>query len=48
VLKGDNVIDWIRGWWITWRLRRTDRETYDWLANYQHDPDDFVDAPRPE
>lgn len=41
------MFDWIRGWWITFQLWLRDRETYDFLANYRHDPDDFADAPRP-
>jgi hypothetical protein len=41
------MIDWIRGWYITIHMWLFDRETYNFLANYKFDPDDFVEAPRP-
>jgi hypothetical protein len=39
--------NWIHGWWVTYQIWRHDRETYRFLVSYKHNPDDFVDAPRP-
>jgi hypothetical protein len=41
------MMAWIRGWWATYQLWRHDRETYDFLANYTLDTDDFGEVPRP-
>lgn len=41
------MFEWIRSWWITFQLWRTDRETYNFLVNYRLDPDDLVEASRP-
>jgi hypothetical protein len=37
----------IRGWWATFQVWRHDREAYDFLANYEYDPDDFGEVQRP-
>lgn len=39
---------WLRGWYETARMWLFDRDTYRFLRDYKFDPDDFVDAPRPE
>ena len=41
------MIDWIRGWWITFQIWRHDRDTYRYLAEYRYNPDDMMEAPRP-
>jgi hypothetical protein len=46
VLRG--TIDWIRGWWTTWQVwSHADAEQREILLG-KHDPDDFVEAERPE
>lgn len=42
------VISWLNGWAETLRIMIFDRETYRFLRDYQMEPGDFVEAPRPE
>ncbi len=43
------MFNWIRSWWITWRVwRNADVEQRRILTSHPFDPDNFVDAPRPE
>lgn len=41
------MLEWIRGWWETFLIWAFDRETYRALTK-PFDPDDFVEAKRPE
>lgn len=43
------MFSWIRGWWITWHVRRSlTAEQWAILTNKRpFDPDDFVEVERP-
>lgn len=42
------MIEWIRSWWITWRVwRQSDTQQREILTRKGFNPDDFVDAERP-
>lgn len=43
-----DVRSWVLGWYHTLWIKYRDPETYHYLCNYQHDPGDYVEAPRPE
>jgi hypothetical protein len=44
------MIGWLKWWWeMLWVWWNTDPETLAMLTSKKpHDPDDFVEAPRPE
>lgn len=41
------MIGWIRSWWITWRVWRNADAEQRAIMTGPHNPDDYVDAPRP-
>lgn len=42
------MFSWIRGWWITWQVRRSlTNEEWAILTKRPLDPDDFVEVERP-
>lgn len=42
------MIEWIRSWWITWRVWRNADAEQRHIMTSPFDPDNFVDAERPE
>ena len=42
------MISWLSGWATTLRIMIFEREIYRFLRDYEFDPDDFVEAARPE
>ncbi len=42
------MFNWIRSWWITWRVWRNADDEQRRIMTSLFDPDNFVDVPRPK